>query len=580
MPSSDVEMSRANLPLIVEEAISKTLLQHPMLCGLNFKSAVFHVAVGIPLAGTEIVIVTLDRNEVQATQAERDAFNKVYGDLGNVKVAEAAKKKKEAAEKSATNKKGDSISSILKSPFVLGLDQPFNVAEPSADASAAAAAPVVVKTPTEQEMADSALAKWYSDGLYVATIVYKKNFDVTHATDALAGFYYDWILGAQPQACGTYAPHAARKISMSVIRSAFARGITPPNVEGMQNYASRVDTFLGLKLGPLLERYNPVSGAFDYYEYSIGGGRVGPNFYASGIDQPPVYKQPQAAPSGAAARVSQVPALVQPSGAAAARASQMLSTAGQPTGPASSPVRPPQSRVPPAIPPRPTSIRPPPPPQNRQSPVAEKLSELAPVVQPVAAPSSGTTLADFDRALASERATRPPASTRPVDQLSMDELQRALDSATRYNEQLERLQASSASPTQKANELARLQALRASPTRSSPSRQTTPIASSSFVPLEPTIAAPSQSLGADRAALQQQLDTLLAQNSEASAELSGFPRPQRGQSIDADRQARINELNALVANNTKRIKAINRLLGPKAPRQAIPQDVLDQLENS
>ena len=51
---------------------------------------------------------------------------------------------------------------------------------------------------TEEQLAGAALAKMYSDGLYVATIIYKKSFDLEDENPGLTAMYKEWINGAAP----------------------------------------------------------------------------------------------------------------------------------------------------------------------------------------------------------------------------------------------------------------------------------------------------------------------------------------------------------------------------------------------
>lgn len=244
---------------MVEEFLSRMLLQHPMLYNVQFTKAVFMVAVGIPEIGGEILEVVLDLNNVSVTPAEKAAFNKVYGGKTSKDETETAKQK--------PNKKNDSVRDIVKGPFILGLDREFNLAR---DEPRAAAAPA--PSLSDEELANIARAKMYSAGLYVATIIYKKDYDLVQITPSLGEHFAKWVRDAAPEACGTYSPHAPRKISLSNIRGDFAAGRTPQIIDGLQNLVDRVDTFMALKLRPLFDKYNSDSGAFDYVADSIAAG--------------------------------------------------------------------------------------------------------------------------------------------------------------------------------------------------------------------------------------------------------------------------------------------------------------------
>lgn len=269
-----------DIQLIVEEFLNKMLKQHPMLCNVVFNSAVFEVAVGIPGGGVEIITVTLNQNRAQPTAAEKAAFDKRFGSLGNTK--------SKPAEEAKPAKKSDSLSQIVQAPYILGLDQEFNTAPEKSSR------PAPVVTMTEEQLAGAALAKMYSDGLYVATIIYKKSFDLEDENPGLTAMYKEWINGAAPSACGTYSPLSTRKISLSSVRADFANGRLPSIIGGIKDYADGVDTFLSLKLMPIFDNYDPISGRFNYYTDSIATGHRGEWSLMGGKRDPPLpagYRQ-------------------------------------------------------------------------------------------------------------------------------------------------------------------------------------------------------------------------------------------------------------------------------------------------
>lgn len=568
-----------NLPMMVEEFLSKMLAQHPHLCNIVFDEAVFEIAIGLRNVGCEIVTVTVQRNRVQTTPAEREAFKKVYGSLGN----SMADEKKSAAKKET--KKSDSVSSLLQGPFVLGLDQDFNVAP--ANDTAASAAPV--NTPSEAELAGSALAKMYSDDLYVATIVYKKGFDVIDINAGLSAWYIRWIRAAAPEARGMFAPHHPRKISFSNIRSDFASGRQPALVQGIQQYLASTSGFLGLKLRPLLDRYNPDTGEFDYVLDSIAGGVFGSNWDVSGFQQP-LYTAPVAA------------AMPQANRAAAPSLSTMLRA--PPSAPAVSPGASSfaQAGVPPvAAPSAQARVSP-----NAQQAAAARTPPLAPPrafgtgTTPTNRPATAVPSSSQRFGAPSARASSPIASSSNAAASSaaiqdrLAEITPVVPTGLNANAAASSTQSRFGSQRTPAQQREALEAIKLASARADAEARRTLAANT---PRTPT-ASSSRAQAEDYALLQNltnrksELEASLAQLRAERSELDRIPR--QDVRLTPGAAAAAAERERLLNENTERnttvqaaIRAINRQIReleakraqPSALAEGLPEDVLAQANN-